>query len=462
MLRRALTKCRWIPLQRQLSVSNLCVPARLYGEQCPAQKFALHTRQTQFYDTSKLIHTGRVLFAQVVEVEGPSFAESISEGDIKWLKQKDDFVNADDVVAEIETDKTTLEVPATQSGKIVELLVEDGGKVVAHQKLYKLELGEGAPAEAAATPSAEKSAEAEPAEAPQERAEPSAAPPPPPSAPPPPPTFSPPPPLPADRPATAAQPPPTPPPVAGAPRPAAGVPAIGDGTRDETRIKMNRMRLRISQRLKDAQDTYAMLTTFNEIDMTNVLGMRKLYQKEFTEKHGIKLGLMSPFVKAATYALQEFPTVNAVIEENEIVYRHYIDMSLAVATPKGLVVPVLRNVETMDYATIERALAEYSNKARAGKLAVEDMAGGTFTISNGGVFGSLFGTPIINPPQSAILGMHATFDRPIAVDGKVEIRPMMYVALTYDHRLVDGREAVSFLRKIKSAIEDPRAMLLSL
>ncbi|VDN17181.1 unnamed protein product [Gongylonema pulchrum] len=263
---------------------------------------------------------------------------------------------------------------------------------------------------------------------------------------------------------------PVPPPQAAASKPAPAIEKISPvggekpsaGTRGETRIKMNRMRLRIAQRLKDAQNSYAMLTTFNEVDMSSVVEMRKRYQKEFTEKHGIKIGLMSPFIRAATYALQEFPTVNAVIDEGEILYRHYIDLSVAVATPKGLVVPVLRNVETMDYAAIEKALNEFAVKARDGKLAVEDMEGGTFTISNGGVFGSMFGTPIINPPQSAILGMHAIFDRPVAVDGKVEIRPMMTIALTYDHRLIDGREAVLFLKKIKTTVEDPRTILLNL
>lgn len=234
------------------------------------------------------------------------------------------------------------------------------------------------------------------------------------------------------------------------------------GAREEVRVKMNRMRLRIAARLKDAQNTYAMLTTFNEIDMSNIIEMRTKYQKDFMKKHGIKLGLMSPFVRAAAYALTESPVVNAVIDENEIVYRHFVDMSIAVATPKGLVVPVLRNVETMNYAQIEKELASLGEKARDNKLAVEDMEGGTFTISNGGVFGSVFGTPIINPPQSAILGMHGIFDKPVAINGKVEIRPIMQVALTYDHRLIDGREAVTFLRKIKSSVEDPRTILMNI
>lgn len=190
--------------------------------------------------------------------------------------------------------------------------------------------------------------------------------------------------------------------------------------------------------------------------------MRKTYQKEFVAKHGVKLGMMSPFVRAAAYALQESPVVNAVLDENEIVYRHYVDISVAVATPKGLVVPVLRNVESMNYAQIELELANLGVKAREGKLAVEDMEGGTFTISNGGVFGSMFGTPIINPPQSAILGMHGVFDRVVPINGKPEIRPIMQIALTYDHRLIDGREAVTFLKKIKTAVEDPRTMFMNI
>uniref|UniRef100_A0A915NU42 Dihydrolipoyllysine-residue succinyltransferase component of 2-oxoglutarate dehydrogenase complex, mitochondrial n=1 Tax=Meloidogyne floridensis TaxID=298350 RepID=A0A915NU42_9BILA len=234
------------------------------------------------------------------------------------------------------------------------------------------------------------------------------------------------------------------------------------GSRSETRVKMNRMRQRIAERLKEAQNTNAMLTTFNEIDLFNVMQMRKKYQESFTKKHGVKLGLMSPFVRASAIALQEQPVVNAVIDGEEILYRNYADISIAVATPKGLVVPVLRNVESLSYSDIEKSLGELGIKARENKLAIEDMEGGTFTISNGGVFGSMFGTPIINPPQSAILGMHGIFDRPVAIDGKVEIRPMMYVALTYDHRLIDGREAVTFLRKIKQYVEDPLTILLNL
>lgn len=227
---------------------------------------------------------------------------------------------------------------------------------------------------------------------------------------------------------------------------------------------MNRMRLRIAQRLKEAQYTCAMLTTFNEVDMSNIQDMRNLHKDAFLKKHNIKLGFMSAFVKAAAHALMDQPSVNAVIDDTtkEIVYRDYVDISVAVSTPKGLVVPVIRGVETMNFADIERTINGLGEKARRNELAVEDMDGGTFTISNGGVFGSMFGTPIINPPQSAILGMHGIFERPVAIGGKVEVRPMMYVALTYDHRLIDGREAVTFLRKIKSVVEDPRVLLLDM
>jgi len=234
------------------------------------------------------------------------------------------------------------------------------------------------------------------------------------------------------------------------------------GTRSEHRVKMNRMRQKIAGRLKEAQNTNAMLTTFNELDMSSIIQLRKEHQDAFVKRHGLKLGFMSAFVKASAYALQQQPVVNAVIDGQEMVYRDFVDISVAVATPKGLVVPVLRNVQDMNYADIEKGIAALGDKAKKNQLSVEDMDGGTFTISNGGVFGSLFGTPIINPPQSAILGMHGTFERPVVRNGQVVIRPMMYIALTYDHRLIDGREAVTFLRTIKAAVEDPRAMLLDL
>jgi len=223
---------------------------------------------------------------------------------------------------------------------------------------------------------------------------------------------------------------------------------------------MTRLRKRISQRLKEAQDSTAMLTTFNEVDMRALSELRNEYKDAFLKKHGVKLGFMSPFVAATAKALQEVPLVNAVIDGDDIVYRDYVDISIAVSAPKGLVTPVLRNVQNMSWADIEREIVNLGTKAKDGSLTVEDMAGGTFSITNGGVFGSLLSTPIINIPQSAILGMHGIFPRPVAVKGQVEIRPMMYIALTYDHRLIDGREAVTFLKRVKELVQDPQRFLV--
>lgn len=389
---------------------------------------------------------------EVITVKTPAFAESVTEGDVRWEKAVGDTVTEDEVVCEIETDKTSVQVPSPAAGVIEELLVPDGGKVEGGTPLFKLKKGAAGAAKVTPAPAAEAPA--------------AAAPPPPPSTPaaaaagPIPTTMPPVPPVPAQpiasKPVSAIKP--TAAPVA------APTDTAAKGARSEHRVKMNRMRLRIAQRLKEAQNTCAMLTTFNEVDMSNITEMRKVYKDAFLKKHNIKLGFMSAFVKAAAYALIDQPAVNAVIDDTtkEIVYRDYVDISVAVATPKGLVVPVVRGVEGMNFTDIEKAINELGEKARKNELAVEDMDGGTFTISNGGVFGSMFGTPIINPPQSAILGMHGIFDRPVAIGGKVEIRPMMYVALTYDHRLIDGREAVTFLRKIKSVVEDPRVLLLDM
>lgn len=380
----------------------------------------------------------------------PQFADSISEGDIRWEKAVGDTVAEDDVVAEIETDKTSIPVPAPFAGVIAERYVDDGATVQPGARLFKITRSGGGVTAAAAKPD-----RPEPASHPV---------------------------TPVDRAPTTEQPlpPPPPPPIPTSPitsKPVSSVKPVAaqvttptpkdveskiTGTRTEHRIKMNRMRQRIAQRLKDAQTTNAMLTTFNEIDMSNVMELRKAHQDTFVKKHNLKLGFMSAFVRASVFALLDQPVVNAVIDGQDIVYRDFVDISVAVATPKGLVVPVIRNAEKMSYADIEKAIALLGEKARSGMLAIEDMDGGTFTISNGGVFGSLLGTPIINPPQSAILGMHAIVERPVAVSGKVEIRPMMYVALTYDHRLIDGREATLFLKKIKSAVEDPRIMLLDI
>ncbi|XP_030034270.2 dihydrolipoyllysine-residue succinyltransferase component of 2-oxoglutarate dehydrogenase complex, mitochondrial [Manduca sexta] len=414
------------------------------------------------------IHFTSPLFEEQ-DVMTPSFPDSVSEGDVKLDKKVGDSVAADEVVLEIETDKTAIPVMAPSHGIIKELYVKDGDTVKAGQKLFRLEITGAAPKKEAAAPAPEPPKAAAPPPTPPPAA---AAPPPPP----PPPK------------AAAAPPPPPPAPKAAPPPPAAPISSIPvaairhaqaietatvkvppqdyskeiAGTRTEQRVKMNRMRQRIAQRLKDAQNTNAMLTTFNEIDMSHIMAFRKKYLDAFTKKFGVKLGLMSPFVKAAANALMDQPVVNAVIEENEIIYRDYVDISVAVATPKGLVVPVIRNVQNMTYADIELTIAGLAEKARTGKLTIEEMDGGTFTISNGGVFGSLMGTPIINPPQSAILGMHGIFERPIALNGQVVIRPMMYIALTYDHRLIDGREAVMFLRKIKEGVEDPAAIVAGL
>ena len=225
---------------------------------------------------------------------------------------------------------------------------------------------------------------------------------------------------------------------------------------------MTRLRMRVAERLKSAQNTYAMLTTFNEIDMTNLMNLRAEYKDAFLEKHGAKLGFMSCFIKSAQRALQREPAVNAIIDGDEIVYREYYDISIAVSAPRGLVVPVLRDVDRMSFADVEAAIAAFGKKARDGTLAIDEMTGGTFTISNGGVFGSLNGTPIVNPPQSAILGMHSIQKRPVVIGDQIVPRPMMNVALTYDHRLVDGREAVTFLKTIKEGVEDPRRLLLDL
>ncbi|PBC33917.1 Dihydrolipoyllysine-residue succinyltransferase component of [Apis cerana cerana] len=380
---------------------------------------------------TRYIHSTSTLW-EMKEVVVPPFAESVSEGDVRWDKKIGDLVKEDDVLCEIETDKTSVPVPAPGSGIIKEIFAKDGQTVKSGQKLCVIDIGatDGAPA----APKVEKVPTARPP-SPQG------------------PAVS----IPVTtiKPAQALE-------AAKVQLPPDDYTREITGTRTEQRVKMNRMRMRIAERLKEAQNTNAMLTTFNEIDMSRIMEFRKLHQENFTKKYGLKLGFMSPFIAASAYALKDQPVVNAVIDGAEIVYRDYVDISVAVATPKGLVVPVLRSVENKNFAEIEIALAALSDKARKGKITVEDMDGGTFTISNGGVFGSLMGTPIINPPQSSILGMHGVFDRPIAIKGEIVIRPMMYVALTYDHRLIDGREAVMFLRKIKAAVEDPRIILAGL
>ncbi|CAP86186.1 2-oxoglutarate dehydrogenase complex E2 component [Penicillium rubens] len=389
-------------------------------------------------------HQLRTYADSIIKV--PSMAESITEGTLKqFSKQVGDFVERDEEIATIETDKIDVSVNAPESGTIKEFLVNEEDTVTVGQDLVKLELG-AAPEGGKKDEGAEKPKEPEPKESePKKDASPA--------------------------PAEAEKPkepepkkaaPPKEAPKAESKPQAAEQPALGD--REERRVKMNRMRLRIAERLKQSQNTAASLTTFNEVDMSSLMEFRKLYKDDILKKTGVKLGFMSAFSRACVLAMKDIPAVNASIEGpnggDTIVYRDYVDISVAVATEKGLVTPVVRNTEGKDLVGIEKAIADLGKKARDNKLTIEDMAGGTFTISNGGVFGSLMGTPIINVPQTAVLGLHAIKDKPVAVNGKVEIRPMMYLALTYDHRLLDGREAVTFLVKIKEYIEDPRRMLL--
>lgn len=386
-------------------------------------------------------------------IKVPQMAESISEGTLRsWSKQVGDTVEADEEVATIETDKIDVSVNAPTAGKIVKLLAKEEDTVSVGQDLFIIEPGEGG---ASAAPEEPKTDPEEPKDQQLDKT------------------------TPEPRASSAAEKqsgsiPPEGPKESKkevkkqdskpkedkskAPPPAPKVP----GNRGETRVKMNRMRLRIAERLKESQNAAASLTTFNEIDMSSLMEMRKKYKDEVLKEHDVKLGFMSAFARACTLALKEIPAANASIEGDEIVYHDFVDLSVAVATPKGLVTPVVRNVEGMGFVEIEKEIAALGNKARDGKLTLEDMAGGTFTISNGGVFGSLYGTPIINLPQSAVLGMHAIKDKPVVVNGQIVIRPIMVVALTYDHRLLDGREAVTFLVKVRDYIEDPRKMLLAL
>lgn len=372
--------------------------------------------------------------------------DSITEGTIVDLPvAPGDYVQPDDVVVVLETDKVSVDVRAPEGGAIVEILGEVDDVVEVGSGLFRLDTdAEGGSAPAPADEAPAETPASEPAAAAAEPEKPAAA-------------------AAAKPPAETPKAPPPPPPAAAA-APVADGPAVM-GQRVERRTKMSRMRQRVAARLKDAQNTAAMLTTFQECDMGNLMELRSRLKDQFQEKHGVKLGFMSAFVKAATAALEEIPAVNAYIDDEtkEIVYREFCDISVAVASPTGLVVPVLRNTENMSFADVERNIAMYGQKAKDGTLSLDDMAGGTFTISNGGVFGSLMGTPIINPPQSAILGMHATKMRAVVNDkGEVVARPMMYLALTYDHRLIDGREGVTFLKSIAEKIADPNRLLLDL
>lgn len=414
------------------------------GRQAPWVTAAAAAAAGSRFDTSLLTLRGISSSAAAladVTVQVPSMGESITEGTVAAiLKQPGDVVVEDDVIAQLETDKVTMDIKYQQKtpGIVKAIQVAEGDTVTVGQAFAVVE--ENADAVAAAEKPAEAEAAAPAAaapEAPKQAAAPAAPPPPP----------------------KAAAPPK---PAAPAPTKAAAAPAAppAPGQRPERRVPMTRLRRRVAERLKGAQNTYAMLSTFNEVDMTNVMEMRRELKDAFLERHGVKLGFMSAFVKAAGAALQYVPAVNGVIDGDNIIYRDYYDISVAVSTPKGLVVPVLRNVDQLSFADVEKTINELGRKARDGTLSIDEMAGGTFTISNGGVFGSVLSTPIINPPQSAILGMHATNMRPWVVNGQIVPRPIMNLALTYDHRLIDGREAVTFLKRIKEIVEDPRRLLL--
>jgi len=425
-----------------------------------------------------------------IEILVPKFGESITEGVIsKWHKQEGDAIKLDDNVVEIESDKATADVPSPGTGRIGKILKNSGDKVLVGEVIgYVLTEAEAGSAAPAATP-------ASPAAAPPSNVQvksqgpnvaignvtPTPAPPPQSASP----AFQ----MPAaqaalaqsgvnpsavtatgpggrmlkedvQRAADGAAKAPAKPASTGVTRVDAQLPAALKGNRDERIETMSPIRQRIAQRLVEAQSTAAMLTTFNEIDMTEVMALRNKHKDAYQERYGVKLGFMSFFVKAAVDALKQFPQVNAEIREPQIVYKNYYDIGIAVGGGKGLVVPILRNAELMSFAQIEKTIGDFGKRASENKIKLDELQGGTFTISNGGVYGSLLSTPILNPPQSGILGLHAIQQRPIALNGQVVIRPMMYVALTYDHRIVDGREAVTFLRRIKEGIEDPTRLLI--
>ena len=400
------------------------------------------------------------------EIIVPALGESVVEATVaKWLKKVGDTIAVDDALVELETDKVTLEVNAKAAGVLKEITAQSGATVEVGAVLGMIGEGTGtAPAPKAEAPKAAAAPAAPKVVEPQKGSGND--------------TFL----SPAvrklvddnkvdtsgisgtgkdgrltkgdvldalNKPSAA---------------PAAKAPAAPSGPRSkadrEERVKMTRLRQRIAERLKEAQNTAAMLTTFNEVDMSHIMALRNSYKDAFEKKHGTKLGFMSFFVKAAIQALKDFPAVNAEIDGTDVVYKNYYDIGVAVSTPTGLVVPVVRDADQKGYAAIEKEIGQLGLRARDGKLSIEDMTGGTFTITNGGVFGSMMSTPIINPPQSAILGMHATKERPVVVNGQIVIRPMMYLALSYDHRIIDGKEAVSFLVRIKDAIEDPQRLLL--
>ena len=397
-----------------------------------------------------------------IEIKVPILPESVADATVStWHKQVGDAVSIDENIVDIETEKVVLEVPSTVDGVIKELLVEEGATVGEQDVIAIIEEG----ATAAAAPAAESAAAPAPAEeassdddadklSPAVRK------------------------LVAENNLDASK-------IKGTGKngrllkedvlnavknksnapaaPAAALtPQAAIGERSERRVPMTRLRTTIARRLKEAQDTQAMLTTFNDVNLQAVMDLRKQYKEQFEKVHGARLGFMSFFVKAAIEALKRYPAVNASIDGNDIVYHDFYDVGIAASSPRGLVVPVLRDVDQMSFAGVENSIRDYGQKAKDGKLTMEDLTGGTFTVSNGGVFGSMMSTPIVNPPQSAILGMHRIEERPIAENGQVVIRPMMYLALTYDHRIIDGKESVLFLRTIKECLEDPARLLLEL
>lgn len=392
----------------------------------------------------------------IIDVKVPMLSESVSEGTLlEWKKKVGEAVARDEILIDIETDKVVLEVPSPQAGVLVEIVAQDGETVVADQVLARIDTAATAAAEAPAAAPAEAAPAAAPAAAQNNAAMPAAAK------------------LAAEtgvdvnalqgsgrdsrvlkedvqnaatKPAAAAA-------------PAVALPA---GARPEERVPMSRLRARVAERLLASQQENAILTTFNEVNMKPIMDLRAKYKEKFEKEHGVKLGFMSFFVKAAVAALKKYPVVNASVDGKDIVYHGYFDIGIAIGSPRGLVVPILRDADQMSIADIEQAIVDYAKKAKDGKIAIEDLTGGTFSITNGGTFGSMMSTPIINPPQSAILGMHATKERAVVENGQVVVRPMMYLALSYDHRIIDGREAVLTLVAIKDALEDPARLLLDL
>ncbi len=416
----------------------------------------------------------------IVEVKVPQLSESVAEATmLQWKKKVGDAIAIDEILIEIETDKVVLEVPAPSAGVLVELVVGDGATVAAEQVIARIDTegkaGAAAPAPAAASAAPASATASAPASGGSMAGVPMPA------------AAK----LMADNNLAAGSVPgtgkdgrvtkgdvlgvasapakpaavstiPTGAPNTSLPQVASPARAADLGDRPEQRVPMSRLRARIAERLLQSQSTNAILTTFNEVNMAPVMDMRKRMQERFEKEHGVKLGFMSFFVKAAVHALKKFPLLNASVDGNDVVYHGYFDIGIAVGSPRGLVVPILRNADQMSFAEIEKKIAEYGAKARDGKLGIEEMTGGTFSISNGGTFGSMLSTPIINPPQSAILGVHATKDRAVVENGQVVVRPMNYFAMSYDHRIIDGREAVLGLVAMKEALEDPARLLFDI